>query len=92
MVWEFFGPSQMTCPKSSQKVSKKWSKNGLSKIWGQKTAQKVIKKLSKRVFWQIEVAAFGRRLLVLSMFAKKQFFDKFCWPGLTLAGLVEWLS
>ena len=28
-----FGPSQMTCPKSVQKVPKKLSKNGLSRIW-----------------------------------------------------------
>ena len=31
-----FGPSQMTCPKSGQKVSKKWSKKGPGKIWDHK--------------------------------------------------------
>ena len=31
-----FGPSQMTCPKSGQKVPKKWSKKGPSKIWDHK--------------------------------------------------------
>ena len=41
------GPSQMTCPKSCQRVPKKLSKNGLSKIWGQKTALKVVNKWSK---------------------------------------------
>ena len=28
-----FGPSQMTCPKSGQKMFKKLSKNGPGKIW-----------------------------------------------------------
>ena len=32
-----FGPCQMTCPKSGQKVFKKWSKNGPSQIWVQKS-------------------------------------------------------
>ena len=51
--WYFdgFGPSQLTCPKSGQKVPKKWSANGLSKIWGQKNAKKVPRKLSKNAFW-----------------------------------------
>ena len=88
--WYFdgFWPSQLTCPKSCQKVSKKWSKNGLGKIWGQKTGQKVVKKLSKMVFWQIEVAAFGRHPKrgrarfarappFWALFAKKPFFDHF---------------
>ena len=97
MVWEFFGPSQLTCPKSGQKVPKKWSKNGLSKIWGQKTAQKVVKTGQKIVFWQIEVAAFGRHPKggarasrappFGSLFAKNNFLTSFLawadlgWPG-----------
>ena len=31
-----FGPFQMTCPKSGQKVPKKWSKKGPRKIWDHK--------------------------------------------------------
>ena len=31
-----FGPSQMTCPKSCQKVTKKLSKKGPRKIWDHK--------------------------------------------------------
>ena len=44
--WYFdgFGPSQLTCPKSGQKVPEKWSANGLSKIWGQKNAKKMSQK------------------------------------------------
>ena len=73
-----FGPSHMTCPKSNQKVLKKLSKNGLSKIWGQKIVPKEIKKLFKNCFLgggrrpQIGVAAFGRPFLVL--FVKKRVF------------------
>ena len=61
VVRVFVGPSQMTCPKSAQKVSNKLSKNGLSKIWGQKKAKNVVKKLSKKLFvgkskWRPSVA------------------------------------
>ena len=31
-----FGPFQMTCPKSGQKVPKKWSKKGPRQIWDHK--------------------------------------------------------
>ena len=34
-----FGPSQMTCPKSGQKVSKKLSKKGPGKIWDHKNTK-----------------------------------------------------
>ena len=49
LYFDGFGLSQMTCPKSGQKQSKKNNKNGLGKIWDQKNAKEVVKKGSKNV-------------------------------------------
>ena len=77
-----FGPSQMTCPKSGQKVSKKLSKKGPGKIWDHKT-QILLKFLTNREpnmgaaaegrrahFW---VAAEGRHLYLSKTQAKLVF-------------------
>ena len=57
IFWAFPNDLPKKWSKSAQKVVQKWPQQDL----GTKTVQRVVKKLSKNGFWQIEVAAFGRR-------------------------------